>query len=133
MSDFVDPVSQPNEYQQMLLARLGDLDPAEVQTSTLGALRVLIADAGPDLKTRPAPGEWSVFECIAHICDAELVIAGRYRWILAHDKPDILPYDQDLWVDTFHSGQDEDPADMLALFEPLRARRYRALATDAGR
>lgn len=121
MSDFIDPVGQPNEYQRMLLARLGDLDPAEVQATTPQALRVLIADAGPDLRSRPEPAEWSVFECIAHICDAELVIAGRYRWILAHDKPDIMPYDQDLWVDYFHASQDEDPSDLLSVFEPLRA------------
>ena len=46
-----------------------------------------------------------LLQCIAHISDAELVIAGRYRWILAHDEPDILPYDQDLWVDRFHHQQ----------------------------
>src|SRR6188508_535987 len=105
----------------MLLDALGDRDPAEVQAATPATLRALIEEAGDDVRTRPEPNEWSVLECIGHICDAELVIAGRYRWILAHDKPDILPYDQDLWVDTFHAAQDEDPAQMLALFEPLRA------------
>jgi hypothetical protein len=121
MSGFVDPVNQPNEYQQMLLGLLGDLDPAEVQGSTPAALRALIAEAGHDLKTRPEPKEWSVQQCVAHICDAELVIAGRYRWILAHETPDIQPYDQDLWVDKFHANSDEAADDLLAWFEPLRA------------
>jgi hypothetical protein len=65
--------------------------------------------------------EWSVYECIAHIADAELVVGGRYRWILAQDRPELLPYDQDLWVDRLHAG-DEDPADLLATFEALRRR-----------
>lgn len=120
MTAQVDPVAQPNEYQQMLLGRLGDLDPTEVQSKTPALIRALFAEAGDDLKTRPHAREWSVFQCVAHICDAELVIAGRYRWILAHDRPEILPYDQDLWVDRFHSGPNDDAEEMLGLFEALR-------------
>jgi hypothetical protein len=111
---------QPNEYQRTLLERLGTQDPAAVQSETPTAIRVLIVEAGDDLRTRPAKTEWSVYLCIAHIVDAELVLAGRYRWILAHDQPDILPYDQDLWVNRFHAAQDEDVADLLDPFEALR-------------
>lgn len=120
MSTYVDPVTQPDAYQQMLLALLGDDDPADVQATTPSAIRALLDEAGDALRTRPEPKEWSVYECLAHIADAELVVGGRYRWILAHDKPDIVPYDQDLWVDRLHPG-DEDPADLLAIFEALRA------------
>lgn len=129
-SRFVDSLSfasvsqpegwQPNEYQTLLLTNLGGDDPAEVQARTPAALRELVADAGSDAGSRPEPGEWSVQQCIAHICDAELVIAGRYRWILAHDEPDIVPYDQDLWVDHLHSHSDEDVETMLTLFDALR-------------
>jgi len=111
---------QPNEYQTTLLERLGDGDPAEVQAGTPDAIRALFAEAGDDLRTRPQAGEWSVFQCVAHIADAELVIAGRYRWILAHNEPDILPYDQDLWVDRFHADQDDDLELLLDAFEALR-------------
>ena len=111
---------QPNEYQRTLLSALGERDPAEVQAETPAAIRALIAEAGDDLRTRPEAGEWSVYQCIGHIVDAELVIAGRYRWILAHDEPDILPYDQDLWVDRFHGEQDEDVEQMLAFFDAVR-------------
>lgn len=111
---------RPNDYQTLLLTTLGDLDPADVQASTPALLRALVAEAGADLRTRPEPTEWSVYQCIAHIVDAELVIAGRYRWILAHDEPDILPYDQDLWVNRFHAAQDEDIQSMLGLFDEVR-------------
>ncbi len=120
MQRSVDPVAQPKAYQEMLLALLGDDDPAEVQAATPAALRRLLEEAGDDLRRRPEPKEWSVYESVAHFADAELVVGGRYRWILAHDQPDILPYDQDLWVDRLHTG-DEDPADLLTMFDALRA------------
>lgn len=120
MTAFVDPVTQPDDYQRMLLALLGHDDPAEVQAATPAQIRAMLADAGDDLRTRPEPKEWSVLECVAHIADAELVVGGRYRWILAHEQPDLLPYDQDLWIDRLHAGTDETPEELLAVFEPLR-------------
>jgi hypothetical protein len=111
---------EPNDYQTLLLTAVGENDAADVQARTPAQIRALVADAGTDLRVRPEPTEWSVYQCIAHIVDAELVIAGRYRWILAHDEPDILPYDQDLWVNRFHATQDEDIDSMLAFFEQVR-------------
>lgn len=115
-----DPVGQASAYQRSLLDALGDDDPAEAQSTTPAAMRALVAEAGPDLRRRPEPGEWSVLLCLAHIADAELVMAGRYRWAIAHDQPDLIPYDQDLWVDRLHRD-DEDVEQLLADFEMLRA------------
>lgn len=114
-----DPVRDAAAYQAMLLAALGDDDPAEAQASTPAAIRRLIADAGDDLRTAPAPREWSVLGCLAHIVDGELVSAARYRWIVAHDQPEIIGYDQALWVDRLH-GPADDPDELIALFEALR-------------
>jgi DinB family protein len=107
-------------YQQDLLGLVGSDDPAEVQAGTPAALRSIVREAGADLRTRPEPREWSVLECIGHIADAELVCSGRYRFILAHDRPDLPGYDQDAWADALqHNG--EDPDELLAPFEALRA------------
>ena len=114
-----DPVNDPADYQRMLLDLLGADDPALVQAATPQRVRLLLEEAGELLRERPEPAEWSVLECVGHIADAELVMAGRYRWILAHDEPPIMPYDQDLWVDRLGHGQD-DPAELLDLFESLR-------------
>lgn len=114
-----DPISQAAAYQQMLLSALGDDDPAEVQSHGPADARTLVADAGPDLRTRPAPREWSALLCVAHLADAEVVMAGRYRWVLAHDQPELIGYDQDLWVDRLHG--DDEPEDLLAQFAALRA------------
>ncbi|HEX5040668.1 MAG TPA: DinB family protein [Candidatus Limnocylindria bacterium] len=115
-----DPVSEPKAYQDMLVGLVGDDDPAEVQASTPARIRDLLARAGSRVATRPAAGEWSVLECIAHIGDAELVASGRYRWILAHDEPPLIGYDQDLWIDRLHAPP-ESADELLALFEPMRA------------
>jgi len=111
-------VSEAAAYQRLLLDALGDDDPAEAMAETPAILRTLFDDAGDDLRTRPEAGEWSVLQVTGHIADAELVVAGRLRWILAQDRPELLPYDQDLWVDTLHL--DDDPATLLAGFDSLR-------------
>jgi len=115
-----DPVREAEAYRQSLLAALGGDDPADAQAQAPAALRALVRDAGPRLRTRPEPGEWSALECIGHIVDGELVVAGRYRWILAHDEPQIFGYDQDRWVDRLRH-RDDDVDRLLDLFEALRA------------
>src|SRR6187402_1219755 len=130
----------PNEitaaaaYQQSLLYALGDDDPAEAQATTPAAIRALIEEAGSDLRTRPEPGEWAVLGCIDHIVDAELVMAARYRWVLAHDEPEIIGYDQDLWVDRLHAV-DPDVDALVSFFEALRTANLAlwAQTTDADR
>jgi hypothetical protein len=114
-----DPVSAPDAYRQSLLAALGTDDPADVLSATPASIRDLVDEAGSDMRTRPAEREWSLLECIGHIVDAELVTAARVRWILAESEPDIVGYDQDLWVSGLRHG-DDDPDDLLDLFEALR-------------
>jgi DinB superfamily len=114
-----DPVTDPQGYQQALLSYLGDADPAEVQAGTPALLRKLVADAGGDLRTRPGQTEWSTLECIGHIVGAEIVYSGRYRWIVAHDEPPLIGYDQDLWVSRLHAN-DDDPNVILDVFDSLR-------------
>jgi hypothetical protein len=121
MTAYVDPVAQASEYQALLLGLLDQDDPAVAQAATPRALRALVADAGGLLRTRPEEREWSVFECAGHIVDAEIVYSGRYRWILAHDEPDLPGYDQDLWVDALHARGDTTVDEVFSVFEPLRA------------
>ena len=86
-----DPIGDPSGYQRYLLSLLGDDDPAEVQGATPAAWRSVVAQSGDLLAVRPEPDEWSVLECLAHAADAEIVYAGRYRWIVVHDEPPLGP------------------------------------------
>jgi hypothetical protein len=114
-----DPVADPSGYQQHLLGLLGDDDPAEVQASSIAAWRDLVDESGDRLNLSPTDGEWSVLECLGHACDAEVVCSGRYRWIVAHDEPPLVGYDQDLWVRRLRH-RDDNVEDLFALLEPLR-------------
>lgn len=107
-------------YQRSLLALLGADDPAAVQAGTPATLRTLVEDAGPALRLRPEPREWSVLECIGHIWDAEVVSSGRYRFILAQDRPDLPGYDQDAFADALRHNELE-AEDLLRPFAALRA------------
>ena len=115
----VDPVTQAEEYRHLLLTLLGDRDPAEVQSELPDQIAAVLAEAGDSLRTRPAPREWSVLECLGHMFDAEIVVAGRYRWTLAHDAPPLVGYDQDLWVERLRH-QEDDPEHLLSLLRALR-------------
>lgn len=114
-----DPVAEAAEYQRYLTGLVGDDDPAEVQAGSAEAWREVIRSAGARVAERPEPDEWSVLECLGHVTDSELVVASRYRWIVAQDEPPLVGYDQDLWVDRLHQ-EPEDPHDLLRLFEALR-------------
>ena len=59
--------------------------------------------------------------------DAEMVVSGRYRWILAHDEPEIVGYDQDRWVDRLHHPV-EGFEELISTFETLRAANLRLWA-----
>ena len=114
-----DPVAEGRAYRDSLLALVGDDDPVAIALETPDRLRALVKDAGEALRIRPEPKEWSVLELVAHITDAELVCAARYRWTLAHDEPELIGYDQDLWVDRLQANE-LDPDDILDLFDALR-------------
>jgi hypothetical protein len=121
-------LTDPEAYQRYLLMLLGDDDPAEVQASTPAALRGLVAEAGDRLTTRPEPGEWSAYGCLSHVSDAELVMSARYRFVLAHDEPPLIGYDQDRWVDRLH-GDKGDVGALLDLFDVLRTANLALWAT----
>ena len=114
-----DNLADPDGYQRHLVGLVGYDDPAAVQGTTGAAWRALVAEAGPDLRTRPSPDEWSVLECLGHAVDGELVMSGRYRWALAEADPEIVGYDQDRWVVALEHGR-ADPEDLLRLFDALR-------------
>ena len=76
------------------------------------------------LRRRPAAGEWSVLELLGHLVDAEVVLTGRYRWALSQDRPQLIGYDQDQWVDRL-AHNDDDPQELLQLFSSLRTANLR--------
>jgi hypothetical protein len=111
--------AEAEAYRRSVLEALGEDDPLEVQATEVAAWRDLIDRAGPDLRTRPAEGEWSVLECLGHMTDAELITSARYRWVLAENEPPLQPFDQEAWAARLDHVHD-DPATLLDMFAALR-------------
>lgn len=86
------------EYRTRILGYLGGGDPMRVLESTPARLKRLIRDVPrARLVHRAAPNKWSVTEILAHLADAELAIAWRFRSMLATPGVHLQWWDEHLW------------------------------------
>jgi len=61
-------------------------------------VREAVDGAGPGVISRAGSGGWSVRDVLVHLADAEVVRAGRLRFILAAEEPPALPgFDEGVW------------------------------------
>ena len=72
------------------------------------------------------PGKWSVRQIIAHLADAEMVGAHRFRQIIAEDNPTIIAYDQDAWARNLDYTR-RKPKQSLESFRRMRAENHELL------
>jgi DinB superfamily len=81
-------------------AALRDDDPLEVMAGTPDLIRKALRGLSEkQLRARPAPGKWCILEIVAHLADGEVILGSRYRFIAAHDRPSLMGYDQDAFVE----------------------------------
>ena len=72
------------------------------------------------IRARPAAGEWSIVEVVAHLADTEQRTLERVRRMLHEDRPTLAAFDQAaLAIDNRYHEQDF--AETLARWESLRA------------
>jgi hypothetical protein len=108
------------QYTQRILGYIEGKQPLAVQAATATTLDRLIAGVPVDrLRTRPAPGKWSVSEIVAHLADGEIVGGFRLRLILGSPGAPIVAYDQDRWVTSGHYDK-RDPWKSVEQFRVLR-------------
>lgn len=123
----IDPPSERNAYAGAILDLLGVREPLDVLRETHSALTRGIEGLSPDQLRQPeAPGKWSLGQVLQHLADSDLVWGWRLRLILAHDRPTITGYDQDLWADRLRYA-DSDPVESLETFGVLRRGNLRLL------
>ena len=125
MPDLSVPVDTPGEYAQGLLDRLGERNPLAVMEAAIAELRAAF-DGLDDTTIRlpEAPGKWSMIEVAHHLADSDMVVGVRIRMIVAQDRPPIVAYDQESWVEKLHY-REASLADVLAQFAVLRAANVR--------
>jgi uncharacterized damage-inducible protein DinB len=110
----------PQQYTQRILGYSEGKQPLRVQQATARKLSELTRGLNKkQLTRRPAPGKWSIAEILAHLADAEIVIAWRMRLILGTNGTPIQAFDQDVWAETFNYGK-RDPRTSLETFRVLR-------------
>lgn len=123
-----DPPAERAAYAGAILSLLGDRDPLAVLRATPAAAAQAIQGLSPAELRRPeSDGKWSIAQVLQHLADSDLVWGWRLRLILAHDRPHITGYDQDLWAERLHYA-DADAPQALDTFTVLRAGNLRLLA-----
>jgi hypothetical protein len=86
----------------------------------------LTGAAGSEVDFKPAPGKWSVREIAAHLSDAELVGAERFRRVIAEDDAALTGYDQNKWAENLDYAR-RKPSQSLEMFRNLRAENHELL------
>lgn len=93
------PEAPTDPYIASLYAALDGREPLSVLRETPARLAEAIAGlGGAQLARAEAPGKWSMVEVLQHLADAELVGGFRFRMVLAHDRPPLQAWDQNVWA-----------------------------------
>jgi hypothetical protein len=87
---------------------------------------VLTGVYGEETDFRLSPGKWSIRQIVAHLADAEMVGAHRFRQVIAEDDPKILAFDQEAWARNLDYGR-RQPKTALESFRRVRAENYELL------
>jgi hypothetical protein len=96
----------PQQYTERLLSYVAGRDARQVLSTTPARLRELTRGRSREVLTRaPSPGRWSVAQILAHLADAEIVGAWRFRSVLATSTVPLQAYDQERWAEAFRYEQ----------------------------
>ena len=101
-------------YLEGLLARVGERDTLEVLATGRDQVGAVVGRLGASGLQRPyGPGKWTGAQVLAHLADAELVVAVRARQILTQTPYTIQSYDESAWIGLY---RDVDTEAALATF-----------------
>jgi len=110
----------PQEYIKRILGNVEGQNALKVQAATPKKIaRLIRGQAASKLRTRPAPGKWSVAEILAHLADCEVVTGWRARQILGAPGTPIQAFDQNAWAVAGHYPK-RDARKSLAHFTAMR-------------
>jgi hypothetical protein len=73
-----------------------------------------------------APGKWSIRQIVAHLADTEIVLAQRFRQVIAEDSPTLIAVDQEAWASHLDYAR-RKPKQSLETLRRTRAENYELL------
>jgi hypothetical protein len=115
------------QYIGRITGYVGDRDPRAIMAASPARLRALIGSATPaQLTWTSSPSRWTITQIVAHLADAEVVGAWRFRSVLARNNVPLQSYDQNEWASAFRYEQ-VPVAESLAVYEALRTATLRLL------
>ena len=117
-------------YIRALLDLLGDRDPFAIMEEHPHAVRESLLGLPEAVLRKPErSGKWSLADVVHHLVDTEIVYGYRFRVTVAHDRPTLPGYDQDLFASRLHYDQMPvaDALDDLAHLRPMNLRFLRRL------
>ncbi len=82
--------------------------------------------AGAELDYAPGLDQWSVRQILCHLADTEIVVAERFRRIIAENNPLLVAFDQNAWASNLDYKR-RKIAQALETFRHLRAENYELL------
>jgi hypothetical protein len=115
------------QYIARISGNVADQDPRAIMESTPARLRALISKATPtQLTYTTSPTRWTITQIVAHLSDAEIAGAWRFRTVLEQNNVTLQAYDQGVWAASF-GYTERPPMESVALFEALRRSTLRTL------
>lgn len=87
---------------------------------------ILTGVYGEEIDFTTAPEKWSIRQITAHVADAEMVAAQRFRSVIAEDQPRLNAFDQDAWCKNLDYAR-RQPKQSLESFRRMRAENYELL------
>jgi hypothetical protein len=124
----IDPPQERAKYAAAVLELVGGREPVRVLEETpAAAAKAIDGLSAAQLKRPEAPGKWSIAQVLRHLADSDVVWGWRMRLILAHDRPPLTGFDQDLWADRLGYA-DADAAESLETLRVLRRDNLRLIA-----
>jgi hypothetical protein len=107
-------------YTRRLAENVGKKKPLDILAATPVRLKHAVHGlTDRQLKKAPAKGKWSIAQIVAHLCDGEMVLAYRFRKIIAEPGCAIQAYNQDAWAKRLRYDL-TDTDERVALFAFMR-------------
>jgi DinB superfamily len=87
---------------------------------------VLTGVFGEEENFTPAPEKWNIRQIVAHLADAELVYAHRFRQVIAENNPTLVAFDQNAWAHNLDYDR-RKPKTSLEMFRRIRLENHELL------